>query len=222
MGSRAPFLVAHRAGNDLALLRAAEGACVGLVEADVRRYRGRLEVRHLKTLGPVPVLWDRWALASARSPRLVLADLLAATATQTELMLDLKGRDRRLATGVLGALRPYLGSRAFTVCARSWPLLTPFDELHGVRAVHSVGNAKQLRRLLRSVTGRRLQGVSIHERLLDAGTVAELRRVSDLVLTWPANAVARARELLALGVDGLITDRLELARELPLRAGAQA
>jgi glycerophosphoryl diester phosphodiesterase len=33
-------------------------------------------------------------------------------------------------------------------------------------------------------------------------------------MTWPANAAGRARELAAMGVDGLITDRLDLAREL--------
>ncbi len=33
-------------------------------------------------------------------------------------------------------------------------------------------------------------------------------------MTWPANGVTRARELVAMGVDGLITDRLDLAREL--------
>ena len=73
-----PFIVAHRAGNDLELLRRAEGVQPRLIEADVHLYRGRLEVRHLKTLGPLPVLWDRWYLASPRTPRLELAGLLAA------------------------------------------------------------------------------------------------------------------------------------------------
>ena len=45
-----------------------------LIEADVHLHRGRLEVRHLKTLGPL--LWDRWYLASPRTPRLELAALL--------------------------------------------------------------------------------------------------------------------------------------------------
>jgi len=213
-GSAQPFFVAHRAGNDLGLLHVAEALGLDLVEADVRLFHGRLEVRHLKTLGPVPLLWDRWMLANPFAPRLLLHELLAATRPDTELMLDLKGRNPRLAAGVLAALRPTLGRRRVTVCARAWALLEPFEALPGVRTIHSVGNARQLRALLRRNYGRRLQGISIHERLLDAATVAELRRVADLVMTWPANAVGRARELVAMGVDGLITDRVELALEL--------
>jgi len=189
---------------------------VQLVEADLRLFRGRVEVRHLKTLGPIPVLWDRWQLANPLAPRLQLDELLAATGPRTELMLDLKGRNRRLSTEVLVRLRPELGRRRVTVCARSWPLLEPFEGLPGVRAVYSVGNARQLRALLHVARRRRLQGISIHERLLTPATVAELRDVADLVMTWPANAAERARELLAMGVDGLITDRLDLASELRL------
>src|SRR3954470_21371543 len=98
-----PFLVAHRAGNDLALLRRAERVRARLIEADVHLRRGRLEVRHLKTLGPLPVLWDRWYLASPRTPRLELQELLASAAPDTALMLDLKGRDPELSRRV-GAL----------------------------------------------------------------------------------------------------------------------
>jgi glycerophosphoryl diester phosphodiesterase len=209
-----PFFVAHRAGNDLALLRAAEELELDLVEADVRLFRGRLEVRHLKTLGPIPVLWDRWQLANPFAPRLQLDELLEATGPGTELMLDLKGRSPRLASDVLAALRPTLGSRRVTVCARAWALLEPFEALSRIRTIHSVGNARQLQALLRLGRRRRLQGISIHERLLNPATVAELRSIADLVMTWPANAAARTRELVAMGVDGLITDRLDLAHEL--------
>lgn len=209
-----PFFVAHRAGNDLALLRAAEAHALDLVEADIHLFRGRLEVRHLKTLGPIPFLWDRWQLANPFAPRLQLQALIASTGPDTELMLDLKGRSPRLAEGVLAAIRPRLGARHVTVCARSWPLLEPFEGLSGVRTIHSVGNARQLRALLRLGSTRRLQGISIHERLLSAATVAELRNVADIVMTWPANAASRARELAEMGVDGLITDRFDLALEL--------
>jgi glycerophosphoryl diester phosphodiesterase len=51
-----PFLVGHRAGNRLHDLHAAERLKPTLVEADVRLYRGRLEVRYLKTAGPIPIL----------------------------------------------------------------------------------------------------------------------------------------------------------------------
>ena len=74
------FVVAHRAGNDLARLQEAERLGVALVEADVRLWRSRLEVRHLKTVGPLPILWDRWRLANPFARRIELRDLLGQRA----------------------------------------------------------------------------------------------------------------------------------------------
>lgn len=220
--ARFPFVVAHRAGNDLDTLRTAESLGIRLVEADVHLFRGRLEVRHLKTVGPIPLLWDRWRLASPFATRLLLADLLAATSDATELMLDLKGRDQSLSARVLAELRPTLAVSRTTICSRNWALLEPFESTSGVRVVHSVGSGRQLRALLRLTDGRRLDGVSIHERFLDAPTVSELRRRADVVLSWPASTLTRARELAALGVDGLITERLDLHARLRGVGGVNA
>jgi hypothetical protein len=195
------FVVAHRAGNDLARLEQAEALGVALVEADVRLWRGRAEIRHLKTLGPIPILWDRWRLANPFAPRLRLQELLAAAAPETQLLLDLKGRDPRLADLVLAALPP---GRTVTVCARSPRLLERLAGHDAVRVFGSVGSRRQLRKLL---AGRlALDGVSIHERLLDERVVAALAERTQTVITWPVNTAARARELALLGVHGLISD----------------
>jgi hypothetical protein len=186
-------------------LRDAERLGVALVEADVRLFRGRPEIRHLKTVGPLRLYWDRWELASPFRRSLVLPELLGSSAGATELMLDLKGANTHLAEIVRQELEPYMPARRFTVCARSWELLDAFDGLP-VRRFASVGNRRQLRALLARFAERRLDGVSIHERLLDALVVAEVRSVAGLVLTWPVNVPARARELVRLGVDGLISD----------------
>jgi hypothetical protein len=200
------FLVAHRGGNRLDVLRSLSTG-VRLIEADVRLFRGIAEVRHLKTLGPIPVLWDRWRIEPRRRRRLRLGDLLEVP-TALELMLDLKGPRARLAHLVREALEPYLGTRAFTVCAR-WPmLLEPFADLP-VRRVQSIGSRRQLDRLLRRGAASGLDAVAIHERLLDGQAVTRLRSVVPLLLTWPVNDLERARELVALGIDGLITDRIE-------------
>lgn len=202
-----PFVVAHRAGNSLEKLREAERLDVALIEADVRLFRGRPEIRHLKTVGPLPLYWDRWKLASPFRRSLDLPELLRSSGSATELMLDLKGPKRRLAELVRAELEPYLPGRRFTVCARSWHLLDAFEGLP-VRRFASVGSRRQLRRLLERYEGTGVDGVSIHERLLDARVVAELRAVAGLVLTWPVNVPGRARDLLRMGVDGLISDHV--------------
>ena len=64
-GSASPYAalmnvlaIAHRAGNSLTELRQAAALGVDAIECNVHE-RGRLEVRHLKTAGPLPFLWDR-------------------------------------------------------------------------------------------------------------------------------------------------------------------
>jgi glycerophosphoryl diester phosphodiesterase len=205
-----PFIVAHRAGNDLDRLRRAQELGLGVVEADLHLYAGRIEVRHLKTVGPVPVLWDRWTLAPPWAPRLRLDRLLASVRPGTELMLDLKGRDRRLPALVAAALGEHAPGVPVTVCARHWPFLELVSETPGVRPVHSVGARRQLEALRRRFDGRRLHGVSIHRKLLDARTVQDLRRRADVVMTWPVQSREQVRELVGWGVHGLITEIPEL------------
>lgn len=206
------FVIAHRAGNDLARLRQAEQLGVDLVEADVRLWRGRLEVRHLKTAGPLPILWDRWRLANPFAPRLELRDLLLGARPETELLLDLKGRNRRLAELVRDALPP---GRPVTVCARSARLLEPFAGCGHVRLFRSIGSRRQLRALLGTTGGVAVDGVAIHERLLDEQVVVELRRRSSIVMSWPVNTLQRAHELARLGVQGLISDHPSALLERP-------
>jgi glycerophosphoryl diester phosphodiesterase len=105
-----------------------------------------------------------------------------------------------------------LGDRVATICSRSWRLLDELAGRSGITVVYSAGTKRELRALLRLSGAGRLEGVSVHERLLDAHTSALLRAAAELLLTWPVNTVERARELLALGVDGLISDRPELIR----------
>lgn len=200
-----PSLVAHRAGNRLVDLWEAERLGVACVEADIHLFRNRLEVRHLKTVGPLPLFWDRWRLAAPWHRRLLLGELVAATHESTELVLDLKGRDRRLPDRVLAVISPTFHERRFTICARRWAMLDAFAG-SPVRRVYSVGTARQLRRLLERFHDRRIDGVSIHERLLNSTTVGALARVADTIMTWPVNRPERANELLALGVHALITD----------------
>ena len=201
----ATFLVAHRAGNDLARLRRAEECGITHVEADLHLSRGRIEVRHLKTIGPLPILWDRWELAAPWQPRLLIDRLLAAAGPQTRLMLDLKGHDRRLGTLVARALEDDAAGRRVTVCSRDWRLLEPLRARTGARLVHSVGSRRQLRLLPRE----RLGGVSIHRRLLDRSVARDLKKRADVLLCWPVETPDEARTLAGWGVDGLITQSFE-------------
>jgi glycerophosphoryl diester phosphodiesterase len=217
-----PFVVAHRAGNDLRSLRRAESAKVAVVEADLHLYAGRVEVRHLRTLGPIPVLWDRWKLAPPWAPRLLLDRLLQTAAPSTLLMLDLKGRDRRLALRVAAALREHRRPRT-VCCSKNWALLTAMRNIDGVDLIHSVGSARQLGALRALAASQAVAGVSIHKRLLGPAALADLRRRVGVVMAWPVLGSEEADRLVGWGVDGVITQDFEaVASDLGYAAGEAA
>jgi glycerophosphoryl diester phosphodiesterase len=199
--------IAHRAGNSLAGLHGAAALGVDVIECDVHEFRGRLEVRHLKTAGPLPFLWDRWELASASAPRLGLRELLDADRHGTTFMLDLKTRNTDAARSVARLLHELGNDRQVLVCGRYWPSVDVLAGLPFVRPVLSARNRVELGRLRQRLgTGDRVHGASVHRSLLDTALVEDLLRHVDVVMTWPVNDRAALDAVLALGVNGVISD----------------
>lgn len=212
--------VAHRAGNSLAGLAEANRLGADIIEADVHGHRGRLEVRHLKTAGPLPFLWDRWELASASAARLGLAQLLEADRHGSVFMLDLKGRGIATARQVAELLHSRGGHREVLVCGRYWPAVGHVAELPWVRAVLSARNRMERTALLRRLADRDLtppHGVSVHVSLLDVDVVEQLHRAVSLVLTWPVDDLGTLDHVAGLGVDGVITNEPGILGEVRLR-----
>jgi glycerophosphoryl diester phosphodiesterase len=208
--------IAHRAGNSLAGLHAANELGADVIECDVHRDGGRLEVRHLKTAGPLPFLWDRWELAPASAPRLGLAELLEANRKGAVFMLDLKGRRTAAARAVAELLHAEGHHRPVLVCGRHWPSVDVLAGLDYVRPVLSARNRVELARLRERLArpDRAPHGVSVHRSLLDREVVARLRDRVEVVMTWPVNDLASLDTLLDVGVNGIISDEPEVLAEL--------
>lgn len=211
--------IAHRAGNSLAGLHAAVLLGVDVIECDVHHFRGRLEVRHLKTAGPLPFLWDRWELASASAPRLGLHELLTAEQHGTIFMLDLKGRRAAAARSVAKLLHQGGHHGPVLVCGRWWPAVDAVAELPYVRPVLSARNRVELTRLRERLASgdHPVHGVSVHASLLDERVVAELHEWVELVMTWPINDSAALDRVLGFGVSGVISDEPDVLTELIAR-----
>jgi len=211
--------IAHRAGNSLARLAAANDLGVDVIECDVHGHRGRLEVRHLKSAGPLPFLWDRWELVPASAPRLGLAELLAADQHGTTFMLDLKGRHPRTSRAVAGLLHEVGHSRPMLACGRWWPLVdalaTDLDYVRPVLSARTRGELFRLRRRLE--TGPAPFGVSMHASLLDVAVVAELHRRVERVMTWPVNDQDVLETVLGYGVSGVISDDASVLEQVVAR-----
>ena len=218
--------VAHRAGNTLPDLRAALAAGVDLVEADVHLYRGALEVRHRKALGP-HLYWERWAQLNRRRNMIVpdLREVLATAAGDPRLMLDLKGPSLDVAPEVAEALRLYAPDVPVAVCTKQWAMLDAFAGQSHVRRILSASDPLQLARLRARLRRGRVDGVSIRLRLLSAAVVEELRRATDTVLAWPVDSPAALARARAVGATGVISKNLPmlagLATEPVRRAGVE-
>ncbi len=209
-----PLAIAHRAGNSLAGLHAANSLGADVIECDVHEHRGQLEVRHLKTAGPLPFLWDRWELASASAPRLGLLELLEADRHATLFMLDLKGRRTSAARAVADLLHESGRDRPVMVCGRHWPSVDVLADLPFVLPVLSARNRLELSQLRERVRRARVHGVSVHRSLLTSEIVAELRASVELVMTWPINDLDLLQSTVAIGANGVISDEPTVLRAL--------
>lgn len=209
-----PLAIAHRAGNSLPALRAAVELGADVLELDVHSHQGRLEVRHLKTMGPLPFLWDRWELVPAWVRQLRFEELLAAAGPDVLLMVDLKGTGD-VGTDVAQALHEQAPGREVIVCSRWWPSVDSFAGADWVRPVLSARTRRELGRLrarLRQAPAP--YGVSVHRSLLTESLVAELRERVEVVMTWPVNDAETLDALLTLGVNGIISDELAVLQTL--------
>ncbi|MFI7065246.1 hypothetical protein ACIBL3_29925 [Kribbella sp. NPDC050124] len=203
--------VAHRAGNDLDTLRAALAGGADLVEADIHVFRRRLEVRHLKSLGPW-WLWDQGIFVRRRDTQLLqLEELLAAADGDPRLLLDLKG----IHPGLAKRLAAALPTGTVTLCTQHWWMLDAFSDLAHVRLVLSAGSRRGLRRLRKRLRTRPAYGACVHRRLLTPDLVTELRRGAERVFTWPVDTQDDRDHAKYLGVDGVIGKDLSLLRGVP-------
>jgi glycerophosphoryl diester phosphodiesterase len=215
MDDRPLLAVAHRAGNNLADLRAALAAGVDLVEADVHLYRDALEVRHRKAIGR-HLYWEQWTEVHRRRDLIVpeLREVLALADGDPRLMLDLKGPSLAVAPRVAETLRRYTPGVPLAVCTKQWKMLDAFAGDPHVRRVFSASDPLQLARLRARLRRERADGVSIRLRLLTADVVAELLRHTDVVLAWAVDSEAELARARRIGVTGVISKDLAMLTRL--------
>ncbi len=189
----------------------AEASGADVIELDVWLHRGRLEVRHEKTMWVVPLLWDRWKIAPGWTPRLHLDESLREIGDgPAALMLDLKGNDLRLPAAALAAVTASGTRRRIVVCSQNWRMLDAITARNGVGVWYSIGKRWRLRAVLEGRDRPRGDGISIHQKFLDTPTISALRAVAPTIVTWPVNDEARLRALVELGVAGMITDEASI------------
>jgi glycerophosphoryl diester phosphodiesterase len=210
--------IAHRGGNARRALRTALAAGgVDWLETDVWLHYGRIVARHDASVWRLPLTRDRWRLGLGPLRHLTLDHLLDAVAeTPVRLLLDLKGRDPRLPAALVDHLCRRDALTRVALCTQEWAPLDAARALApSLTVFFSLGREEQLPAYLaRLDAGTAPPLISINHRLLTAARVADLRRRGVTLIAWTVNDLARARELIAWGADGITSDLLPLLRRL--------
>jgi glycerophosphoryl diester phosphodiesterase len=211
-----PLVIAHRSGNELHEAKHAFEAGADLIETDIWRYRNRLELRHIKTMGPIPLLWDRWELHPGWGHRFQLEDLLQDLPVEARLFLDLKGVDTRLPIQTIEYIRSVQPQRQIILCGRTWAQLDAVEDQTDITVFFSVGSDEELALIWSRLDKMEHPAVSIHKRYLTEANVRRFKEKDTTIVTWPVNTFAEAKHLHGLGVDGFTTDNPEMVKWIPI------
>lgn len=210
MSEHTPLIIGHRgfAGrfpdNSVAGVRAALAAGADGVEVDVRPTADGVWVcHHDRRRGGVPIeQWQAGALGAAGVPE--LADVLAAVDPGRWLFVEVKPLGRVLRAQHLEALAALVAPRTgrVRVISSSLPILGEMEQL--------------LPRVpLSWVFGALPEWLPLGVELSPRHTLVEPLLASGRALhPWTVNAASRMRELVALGVASLTTDRPDRAVEV--------
>lgn len=209
-----PLAIAHRGGNSLAQAHEAIAVGADMLETDVWPFRGRLEIRHVKTMGPIPLLWDRWKLEPGWRKRLVLEEILEQTPIDTRIFLDLKGRQPWLGERIVERIEAFQPERQIILCGRTWKQLDALEDHPRVYRFYSVGDEKELAAVWPRLERMELRALSMHKHLATPELMAKLEEMDTTVICWTVNDPAEAARLYARGVDGFTSDNLELVRAI--------
>lgn len=225
--------IAHGYGNSRRTLALAVDGPVDYIEADVWYQGGRLAVRHERKLGPLPVLFDekheghvghgpgrfgltlgRWYVKLQISP-VYLEDVLALARGRRRVMVDVKwnpgARQSAFARALAQAVRLAAMGDEVTFCGQNWAVLERLRVIDpGLRVRYSIGVQRQLAAFGHVRQDETLRGVCLHQSLLSAQLIDILKRRGLDVWTWTVDDLALARELVALGIDGVISNRLDV------------
>lgn len=206
------YAIAHRAGNNLRDLERALAAGVDAIECDFWHDHGRLTLRHERKLPVLPVLYDKWRLRFAWG-ELSLPSLLREINFRAELFLDIKSATPKAASVVLDLYHDNEALMPRTIVSSpQWRLL---DQLAAagteMRMCYSVKNAAGVDALFRRCEqDLPPAGTSIRHTLLSEVLVARLHATGLRVYAWTVNTAQRVQELRAWGVDGIISDDLNV------------
>lgn len=198
--------VAHNAGDDLGSAKEAVAYGADAIEIDVRSAGGDLFASHD---APVPGL----AELIFRGPR--FQDAWDVAALRDTVLLHVKERSPRSLRQVMGFLAARPMRRVIVQTKHPQVLRTLREKMPAVQRLLLVLDDRDVQDLQRDpVLLEVLDGVSVRESLLTAPRQAWFEQRGLRTFAWTVNDERRMNELVSQGIDGLITERLDMMRLL--------
>ena len=229
--------IAHAYGNRRDDIVKAVAAAVDMIELDVWHDDG-LFVHHERRLRPFPLLIDHLMPGRSLPPlslplprghyvrldvnRLSLEEVLEKAVPEKRVLIDTKGRydgtdPGKFAAALLRAIRKRGAESSVSVCGQFYPVLDAFRQMAPeVEVRYSIENARQWR-WFTSLAGREelVRNICIQHRFIDPEKAAFVEQLGINVYCWTVDDRGEAGSLVASGVDGIISNDLELLESLP-------
>ena len=198
--------IAHNAGDDLHAATRAVAYGADAIEIDVRAVEGKLYASHD---APVPLLED----LVFHGPS--LHDAWTVAQLDEGVLLHLKQASGRYLDELHSFVQAHALRRTIVQTKNHATLRTLQRTTPAVERLLLVFTAKELAALraddqLLAV----IDGVSVRESLLSASAQAWFERRGLQTFAWVVNDETRMNQLVARGIDGIVTDRLDIMRLL--------
>lgn len=201
-----PFASAHRAGNSKEDALNAIEAGADLIETDIWLHKGQLELRHKQTLGPIPILWEKWAIEPGWLPRYTLRDLLQDLPENVLIFLDFKGDNMDLGPAVLEELERTAPNRTIAICGRNYPQLQTIADAPHVIPFYSVGEEKEWPEAQKLIQASTPKALSLLADLATPEKLDWMESVGGTTVCWGVDDEDQMQKLREMGVDGFTTD----------------
>ncbi len=235
-----PVRIAHAYGNSRAGLRRALDADVDMIETDIWYRGGDVYVHHARRLSPLPLLADKkipgdplplpafpiwpgfWVWPHINP--LKLGELLQIVGGDKRLLLDVKGRYKGgrsvdFAEAIARRVRQHQASSWTVVCGQTYPVLNALRRTgHEIEVRYSLEKPHQWESFLRKMNkDEQVRQVCISRHFIDDEKARVLKQNNVNVYIWTVDGPKAARRWIEQGVDGIISNNLDLLENLPRR-----
>lgn len=215
--------VAHSAANHRAPMQAAVEAGVDLIEADVWPRWNRVVSRHERGVFALPLVFDKWYARPEIMP-ITLQEIISTVGDRAGLYLDLKSDNQRY----LDHIVEIVGSAGMTertaITSPHWQALSYIEaQAPAVSSYYTVIARRNLWPFWDHLDEHpEVNGTAMRHGLLNPDLIGALHERGLKILAWTVDSPARALQLLRWGVDGIISNRLDLLQAIPAAGPEEA